>query len=261
MNPLRAEETGISRNTLKIIAIVAMVVDHVGEGFVSHDTRLYDLTQFIGFITGPVFFYFIAEGYRHTRNVNRYTRNLAIFALVSYLPFAVYFYGKGGLDGGDFFRLNVMYTLLIGLLIIRVRHEIRRPWLRALLFILLFLLSAAGDWPFFGPLIILTFDLYYGDRQQQLFGYSLVMLFYMANIIFGLIYPFSTFFHTAGHPLVFDLSRFPGFWQYFGVFLPAILLANYQGKIGRRFAGEKWGFYIFYPAHLVVLILIRYVIL
>ncbi|MCS0543528.1 conjugal transfer protein TraX, partial [Aeromonas veronii] len=45
-----------------------------------------------------------------------------------------------------------------------------------------------------------------------------------------------------------------------GIFLAIPLLLMYKGKRGRKSNLLKWGFYVFYPLHLIVLYIIKYVI-
>ncbi|MDR2610950.1 MAG: conjugal transfer protein TraX [Clostridiales Family XIII bacterium] len=253
---------GLSRNSLKIIACVAMLIDHIGEGFIEPWGQWYYLSQFIGYCAAPIFFFFIVEGYHHTGNRNVYTLRLLSFAALSYFPFIIYFYGP--VSAGNALQLNIMYTLLIGLLVIRVRHEIRRVWLKIILIALLFILSTAGDWNFYAPLIILAFDVFRGDRKKQLAAYLLIALFFRQGQIVGLLSGyFTTIFDNLLQPRYIDLDFSPvgNIWHYLGLFLPAALLHFYNENKGAAAPGAKWGFYLFYPVHLAILAFIKYVLL
>ena len=59
---------GLSGNQLKIIALIAMTIDHIGLQFLPHVTIL----RIIGRLAFPIFAYMIAEGCLHTRNRRRY---------------------------------------------------------------------------------------------------------------------------------------------------------------------------------------------
>jgi len=74
------QRVGLNAWQLKLIAIVAMVIDHLAFSFVPDGTFLAVAMHFIGRITGPTMFYFAVEGYHHTRNLNRYLFRLAAFA-------------------------------------------------------------------------------------------------------------------------------------------------------------------------------------
>jgi hypothetical protein len=254
---------GLDRGILKVIACAAMVVDHVGNGFFTAGSAEYYFSQFIGCITAPVLFYFIVEGYHHTRDVAKYARNLLIFAGLSYFPFIIYFYGS--LNHESVFQLNVIYTLLLGLLVIHVRHSSLRLWVKILLIAILFILSTAGDWNYYAPLTILVFDVYYGNRRHQLVAYALIVIFFDYGVIANTFrYQFSSMFDSAFRVVRFDAEIYAQSWYILGLFIPLILLAFYNGRPGgsghnrRAAVVAKWGFYIFYPAHLTVLALIKY---
>lgn len=57
---------GLSRTQLKLIAICAMVCDHVAWGFLDFMTPLAQMMHVIGRLTIPIMCFFIAEGFRHT---------------------------------------------------------------------------------------------------------------------------------------------------------------------------------------------------
>jgi hypothetical protein len=235
-----------------------MLIDHIGEGFVQHGTVYYDITQFIGYIAAPLFFFFIAEGYRHTSNINRYTLNLALFAAISYLPYIIYFHGSFSLE--NLFNFNIIFKLLLGLLILRARHEIKRTWLKVLVIILLFILSAPGDWAYTAPLAIFMFDVFYGNRNKQIFGYVLVAMIHSELFVNSFWGVFQTMFRRMFRDFAFPIEGFIGNWVYLGLFIPVALLYFYNGEKGRDSKAVKWGFYIFYPAHLILLTLIKQVV-
>lgn len=133
---------GITGSSLKIIAIVAMFIDHFAAIFIERYLMFnapgvfttteqvtswsqknpmygylyfaYNIMRFIGRFAFPIFCFLLVEGMGHTRSIAGYARNLAIFALISELPFDLGFSGKL-VNRED---QNVFFTLLIGLLVI-----------------------------------------------------------------------------------------------------------------------------------------------
>ena len=77
---------------LKIIAMVSMVFDHVGDLFLPGVMWL----RMIGRLAMPLFSFCIAEGYAHTRDKSRYLLRMGIFALISEVPFDLACEGKVG---------------------------------------------------------------------------------------------------------------------------------------------------------------------
>lgn len=252
-----ADETpkaGLSRNALKYIAILAMVIDHTAHAFMPEGTALYIIMRFIGRITGPVMFFAAAEGCRHTKNINRYMARLAVFALLSYFPYV--FFVSGGTPGSlSFARLNVIYTILLGVAAIRIRRELQRPAVKMLLIVGLFILSIPGDWGATGLIMMLVFDYFHGNFRHQAFVYCLVVLLYIGIL------------QTAGsllYALVTGMPVSAGNYVYtiigLGMFLPMILLRFYSGEKGSGGGFSKWFFYIFYPLHLLLLSVLKTVL-
>ena len=78
----------LSGNALKVIAIVAMTIDHLAwvgiETYEQAETPLQILRHIIGRLTAPMMIFFVAEGYYHTHDFRRYLRRLMILAVVSH---------------------------------------------------------------------------------------------------------------------------------------------------------------------------------
>lgn len=230
----------LNRTQIKYIVIVAMLIDHIAWGFVPMDTVLAQAMHAIGRLTGPTMAFFIAEGYVHTRNVRRYAARLGVFALLSWIPFTYFEYGRLPIYYDNFgslcfgFTPGVIYTLFLALLALIVIHSnaLAEPTKLCLLMLLL-LLSTFGDWAVFDILFVIVFDRYRKDPKRT-WGYFCVLA--ILNILCGSSYTFQI-----------------------GVFFVPILLGLfYNGKSGSKAAFHKWFFYVFYPLHLIVLGVIRW---
>ena len=81
----------INRIQLQWIAIVAMVVDHVAWGFVPFASVQGQVMHVFGRLTIPIMCFFIAEGMKKTRSVKKYTSRIASFAILSVVPFWLFF--------------------------------------------------------------------------------------------------------------------------------------------------------------------------
>ncbi|MBN2899276.1 MAG: hypothetical protein JXO44_10930 [Clostridia bacterium] len=102
-----AKPTSKRNDVLKLIAIITMVIDHIGAAFFP-DMMLF---RTIGRIAFPIFAYQLAIGYKHTSNLSAYTKRLFIFGCISYVPY-IYFLGDG-LDPNPL-AFNVIFLLLAG---------------------------------------------------------------------------------------------------------------------------------------------------
>ena len=96
----------LSGSSLKIIAVISMVIDHCAYYLLEHGTVLYETMRCVGRIAFPVFAFLIAEGFSHTRNRQRYFLQLLAFAIISEIPWFL----LNGTDGTH----NVMFTLVLG---------------------------------------------------------------------------------------------------------------------------------------------------
>ena len=129
------ERKGISGSTLKIIAIITMLIDHIGAGvlgrllvvrgmneaadlnaWIDANSTLvitYQMMRFVGRLAFPIFCFLLIEGFEHTHDVKKYALRLLSFCLVSEIPFDLLFNGKIL----EFGYQNVFFTLFIGLMV------------------------------------------------------------------------------------------------------------------------------------------------
>lgn len=238
---------------LKLIAITAMLIDHIAWRFVPSASAAGIVMHFIGRITGPVMFYLAVEGYHHTRNFRRYMLRLGIFAVISQFPFALYNAG-GSFAMVNLLRRNVIFTILLGLFAINIRRTVKNPVFRWLLIGICFILAINSDWGITAILMMLSFDFFYGNFKNQAFAYSLVVLCY-EGVLQLFLSPFNTFFYGKGFYV--DIENIKVNFFKVGMFLPLILLYFYNGEKGSSSRFSKWIFYIFYPLHMLVIAMIE----
>lgn len=240
----------MNRNQLKYLAITAMLIDHIAWAFVPTASVLAQIMHFIGRLTGPTMAFFVAEGYRHTRNVKKYAVRMAIFALISWLPIVWFERGIVTMTVGGLTLLNpipqgVIYTLLLALLAIWLWDKGRcsKP-VKILGIIGLCVLSCFGDWAFF--VVFYSFNFYINRDNKRVMwrNYAIISAF----VVFG--------------SMLLDSSSW--YWKLFqfGVYMvPFFIEKLYNGEAGKKSAFNKWFFYIFYPLHLLVICIIKYIIL
>lgn len=227
----------LNRNQLKYLVIVAMLIDHIAWAFVPTASLLGQVMHFIGRLTGPTMAYFVAEGYHYTRNVKKYVLRLGIFALISWIPFSYFEYGKIGLQFG------VIYTLFLSLLGIWLwdKGNCAKP-VKILGIIGLCILSLFGDWPIFDVLYALFLFVYRNSPKDKWMAFCIITLFCCADIFFA--------------------RPWWGALFQFGIFMvPLLIQFCYNGESGSKKPVHKWFFYVFYPAHLLVLGLLKWLVL
>ncbi len=99
----------LSGSELKLLALVAMTVDHYAAFLVNDASRAYLLMRTFGRIAFPVYCFLLVEGFLHTRDRLRYGFRLLAFALVSELPWNLAHTGTV-----LYAKQNVFFTLLLG---------------------------------------------------------------------------------------------------------------------------------------------------
>lgn len=223
---------------LKIIACVCMFCDHFGNAVLGHTTFL----NYIGRFSFPIFCFQIVQGYIHTRNVKKYIIRLGLFALLSQIPFMLFYHFVF-----DSFGVNVIFTLLFGLLAILIYDKYNKfAGICSALFLTTIAQVCKFDYGFFGVFIIFMFYLLRNKKiaMSIVFVISVVVNFSLPLIKFGV--PFSYLFLGNKYSLLMYFTCF--------AIIPILLFNGKKGK------DAKYLFYIFYPTHLLILTLLSVLI-
>ena len=214
-----------------MVAILSMLIDHTGAMLFP---QVYSL-RIIGRLAFPIFAFLIVEGYTHTKNVYKYMGRLAVFAILSEIPFNILhsyqWFDVSFKESGQ----NIFFTLLIGLITIHMMHNLNSQNIICRLLPGILGMALAEwlhtDYGYLGVLTILLFYLFREERARALLFVALLHIF-------------------SG--LEFAVRGFIPF-QCFAAF-SVILIAFYRGRKGPSL---KYFFYAFYPAHIIVLALIN----
>lgn len=77
----------LNSEAVKIIALVTMLIDHIGYIMYGHiDTGVYNVLRGIGRISFPLFAFLIAEGFFYTKDEKKYLLRIMSFAFISEIP-------------------------------------------------------------------------------------------------------------------------------------------------------------------------------
>ena len=215
-------------NQLKTIAMVFMLIDHLayvmierGVGLVGDWYLIDRVMRGMGRVAFPIFCFTIVEGFQKTKDQKEYLKRLLLFALISEIPFDMAFRGRLF----DMGYQNVFWTLAFGLgTMMLYEDRWMSPWKRVIGLLACFYIPniAHTDYSMYGVLTI--FAMYYFRKEpilSCLAGYIVLLL------------------QTTAEK-----------WAIFGFLL--ILLYN-----GERGKGNKFLYYIFYPAHLLLLVFLK----
>lgn len=240
----------LDKNNLQLIAAAAMLIDHAA--FLAPSYFLFYLCHFIGRITIVIMCYFVAEGFYKTRSVEKYVIRMGIFAAVSQIPF--YLYKAGTVTSlysflaGNYLNRNVIFTLFVGLCLLAVLRSPVKAYLKAVATLCALYVTRCSDWGAFAVLLIAAFGLLHGSFKKQM--YAFIILFFARFFINHISLTINIF--MLGEMDI--LSVYSVFVQLGGL-LAIPLLSLYNGKKGR---GTKFGLYLFYPIHLILLFMIKF---
>lgn len=111
----------MSSLALKLIAIVTMTIDHTGAVlyWVPKYREIAWAMRLIGRIAFPIYAFLIAVGMQKTKNREKYLLRLLVFALISFVPFSLFYnINAYGLSAKpvylEFNHTNVFFTLFLG---------------------------------------------------------------------------------------------------------------------------------------------------
>lgn len=210
------KKVGLTSYQLKWIAIISMVIDHIGAVLFPGQM----IWRYVGRLAFPIFCFLLVEGFCHTRDVRLYLVRLLGFALISEIPYDITFHG----EILEFEGQNVFFTLSLGL-------------------ILMCLFARCIEWPVKIAAVLLVMWLAVVLRTDYSFkGILLIAVFYLfreylwVRLAGGAIWNFLWYGSVQGYGA-----------------LAMIPVALYNGRQGKKM---KYFFYAFYPVHLLVLFLI-----
>ena len=231
----------LNSNHLKMIAIIAMTIDHVADLISPLVSNVYlkTLLHVIGRLTAPIMFFFICEGFFYTRNLKKYIARMFLFAVVSHFAYCFAF----GINyipfstGNIFNQTSIMWSLAFSIVALHVVNKSNfKKWQQVLIILLICAITFCADWSCIAVMAILSMYSNRGNLKKQFLG----MYFWIA--IYGVI---SYLFVDKLYGIVT-----------FATLLVYPFLNCYNGKKGDA-KWLKWFFYVYYPSHLLIIGILR----
>lgn len=221
MDRIQKKKLSFNGTTLKSIALLSMLADHIAVLFVAQQQHpwLYLLLRLVGRFSFLIFAFMLVVGFAHTKNLHKYLFRILLFAIITEIPYDLAFNGTII----EFGRQNVLFTFCIGLMMLAaIRHFgdstgafIGFGFLACAAAVLL-----RCDYSYFGILVIIFYYFDQFDKTGRIFSLALL------NWLKG------------------------DFVQGVGGCLTLIFTENYDGSKPKI---PGWFCYVFYPAHLLVL--------
>lgn len=226
-------EKKVTGGTLKIIAILTMLIDHIGATGVwnvvvqtgSERWRiLYIVMRQIGRIAFPIFCFLLVEGFIHTHSRKKYLFRLVLFSFLSEIPFDLAFSGKLI----SFSNQNVFFTLSIGMICMMLTEWIqeKEEYNKEKKIVYAGIVCIVG---------MLLAHLLKTDYSEKGIFCIMILYYFRKNRIYQVIAGILSFLWEISAPLAF------------------IPIGMYNGKRGVQM---KYFFYFFYPVHLLILALL-----
>lgn len=218
---------------IKIIACVTMVLDHIKYAIPETEGIL---TNYFGRLAFPLYAFLLTEGYVHTKDLKKYYYRMIIFAIISQIPFMLF-----RTLVGEWKMLNIMFTLLLGLIAITVYDKEKRKYISIPIIILLIWMGKIlkVDYGWYGVTTVILLYLLKNNKSFIPFSYLLLLIFYYYSRIKS--------FNFGTEIILYILFS----WS------STFIMMIYNGKEGKKL---KYFYYIFYPLHMIVIYLISLVI-
>lgn len=230
----------LNGNILKTIALMAMLIDHIGSLIIypmylnaciidgvhvmgelipknaKYIYWMYLILRIIGRIAYPIFAFMIVEGFLHTKDLKKYLSRLLLFAAISEVPYDI-------ANSNTIFNptsQNVLWTFAIALIMLWYLKEKKGKILVVVL--IASVVSVFSDGGIGGILLIASMYLFKNDRKRYWIGCTISIVVMTIQFM----------------------------WIQVFALLALFLLEEYNGI---RKYGFKFVFYIFYPAHFLLL--------
>ena len=216
-----------ARDTLKVIAIIAMTADHVSTYLMEHGTIAYEICQFFGNFTIMIMSYFIVQGLKYTHSVRRYAIRMLAWAVISQLPYYLLRHDSG---------LNVLVTLLGSLIAVHLLDK--KGWGYYILAFAVFIpISLFSDWAFL-PLIF-TMIFYEADKHDR----KWIPIVLLPVVMFAMRWLISSE----------SIARYISEAVAIAIITAIIYLLRDRTEIKAKGRIPGFIFYIYYPVHLTLI--------
>ena len=264
-------KSGINSNMLKTIAIIAMVIDHIGFYFVSSlPTSVYVVCRAVGRIAMPIFVYLLVQGFFHTKNFKRYILRMSGVAIITQLLITTFMFINIKLVPAYasakqvYTTGNILFSFALSLATLKILHEdiLIKKWdhnknlsLKIILVAVVFIASIFIPIDYGKEVLVLSTLMYYIEKfrvkiliEKSKGSASIknIILNIVADNKLKLIYLALIFLAISSLTVYFN--------AYWTVILAIVPIALYDGERGR--INMKYVYYITFPLQHILLYLV-----
>ena len=247
------KKIGINSNIFRIIAIFAVILDHIGVFFASEITEnTYYVFRLIGRIAMPMFAFLLVQGFFHTKDIIKYIKRLFVAgAITQILVFILYTvniqYFPEYIVTKDILNVNIILSFAVILIILKFldmilnmckQKEVQKKeiiiYTMAIVCLLVLYFVVEFDYSYY--LVIYSILIYFTEKIKDKITKKQYYLIYV--II-----------------MVLFLSMYSNKLEWFAILsLPFIML--YNGKRNNKNKILNICFYAFYPIQYLIIYLI-----
>ena len=261
----------MTTNVLKIIAIIAMIIDHIGSYFrIALDENIYYIFRSVGRIVMPIFLYLLVQGFFHTSNIKRYI--FRIFCLATITQTAIFIMGMVNqlLFPNYYTQVNeyigILYSYTLSLILIsmieyktmfKCLNNTINLILRIAIIVLIFVIYMNIKVEFDMRIPFMCIELYiieklFMDKDKKILFTNrkfenkaqkiVLKLAYLSLILLAFVtsLDFSKFHPGYKYSIIYSISP----------------IALYNGQLGRRNKFIKTMFYAVFPLQHIILYLL-----
>jgi hypothetical protein len=232
--------------SLHIMAMLFMLCDHLWGTIVPGN----DWLTCIGRLAFPIYAFMIVEGYFHTKSLKKYVCRLLIFAVISEIPFNL------AMGSSLFYPIhqNVLWSFLISVGLIAWNEKVKEKqiWIRILVGAAAVIIGYIGgiitfvDFYNAGILTVLVFYFFRGKKWWHYIGQAICLYYINFEMLGGLSFGIDIFGQT------YFIARQ-------GLALIALIpIWLCKGKQGYHSKAFQYFNYAFYPLHLLILGLLKF---
>lgn len=269
----------LSSFILKIIAMIAVLSDHIAYAFIGPGPVIYDIMRIIGRLAFILFAFFISEGVVKSRNRNRYLLRLFIMYAILQIMIVIGVYRYMMIPYPNIFatllggasllvylenkRWNHVYYLIPFIAVMVINYLVHYQNITNLMIY-------SGDYAFYGLAVIFMF---YVARKLALYLYAKypptlinteennktdneAKKQQVLNVASSVSLLFVTFIWYILS--VFKMSSTNMVLQSYALLaIPLLLL--YSGKLGHNSKPFRTIYYLFFPVHLIIIALLLFI--
>lgn len=267
---------GIFANTLKVFAIVAMVIDHIAyyfEKIISPD--IYNLFRAIGRIAMPLFVFLLVQGFFNTKNFKKYVTRISVFAVITQVLITILHFVEIKYFPGYTINIytfgNILFSFAITLGILKIIHlptisskySKEQNWIIKLIIVfgvLMLYVLIPIDYGITVPILAIMFYAVERFRITLLISKDSYSISFKGWVLQNIDHETVDKIYKGLLSLVILMAIVFLDMRFTSIFsLLLILLYNGERKVQRKYV--KMWYYVFFPLHHVVLYLVAMIVM